>query len=124
QFLRHVERTRLLVHLLDAAPLDGSEPLDNYRTIRRELEAHSPALAETNELIALSKTDLLAPADAAALAKRLADTLGRPVHPISSAARRGLDDLLDACWKSLGRRSDQRLAWSSADTDADTPDPA
>ena len=45
EFLRHVERTRLLVHLVDAVPIDGSDPVANYRTIRQELEHYSPALA-------------------------------------------------------------------------------
>ena len=51
EFLRHVERTHLLVHLVEAVPLDGSDPLRNYRTIRNELAQYSPALAERPELL-------------------------------------------------------------------------
>ncbi|MEM0913873.1 MAG: Obg family GTPase CgtA, partial [Planctomycetota bacterium] len=115
RFLRHVERTRLLVHLVDIDPADGSDPVANYRTIRRELAAHSAELADKPELIALSKTDLLTDTDRQAAVDLLAAELGRPVIPISSAARRGLDALLDACWDRLGDRHDRRLAWTSDD---------
>jgi GTP-binding protein len=57
-FLRHVERTRLLVHLVDAVPLDGSDPVGNYRSIRFELERYSSALAVRPELVVLTKSDL------------------------------------------------------------------
>jgi GTP-binding protein len=57
-FLRHIERTRILVHLLDILPSDGSDPVENYRTIRRELELHSPALMKKPEIIVLNKHDL------------------------------------------------------------------
>ena len=99
RFLRHVERTRVLIHLLDADPLDRSDPADNYRAIRRELEAHSPALAAKPELIALSKMDLHATeADRRVAVELLADALGRDpadILPISSATGLGLDALLE-----------------------------
>src|SRR6185312_3092495 len=57
-FLRHIERTKTIVHLLDMYPMDGSDPVENYRTIRRELEAFSPALANKREVIAANKMDL------------------------------------------------------------------
>src|SRR3989442_10241169 len=62
EFLRHVERTRLLVHLVDAAPIDGSDSVANHRAIRSELEHYSPALAERPELLVLTKMDLTAAA--------------------------------------------------------------
>src|SRR4051795_949889 len=58
-FLAHVERTRLLVHVLDLAPLDGSDPADNHATIEAELAAHDPRLAALPRLLALSKADLV-----------------------------------------------------------------
>ena len=63
-FLAHVERTRLLVHVLDLAPLDGSDPVDNHGVIERELAEHDPRLAELPRILALSKADLV-PEDAA-----------------------------------------------------------
>src|SRR5438552_5309397 len=58
EFLRHVERTRVLVHLVEPLPPDGADPLANYRAIRRELELYSPALAAKPEIVAISKVEL------------------------------------------------------------------
>jgi GTP-binding protein len=60
-FLAHVERTRLLVHVLDLEPLDGSDPEENYATIERELELHDPRLAGLPRIMVLSKADLVSP---------------------------------------------------------------
>jgi GTP-binding protein len=94
-FLAHVERTRLLVHVLDLAPLDGSDPAANWETIEHELAAHDPRLAALPRVLALSKADLVTP-DAAAQAvaawrERLGD--GVAVLVTSSATRAGLDEL-------------------------------
>ena len=94
-FLAHVERTRLLVHVLDLAPLDGSDPAENHAVIERELAAHDPRLAALPRVLALSKADLVAPeqAELAALdwQRRLGDEV--PVIVTSSATRQGLDEL-------------------------------
>ena len=58
EFLRHVERTSLLVHLVEAVPLDGSDPVENYRTIRNELLQYSKALAQRPELVVVTKMDV------------------------------------------------------------------
>src|SRR3954463_12368447 len=67
EFLAHVERTRLLVHVLELAPLDGSDPEANWRTIEAELQAHDERLAALPRVLALSKADLV-PAGGAARA--------------------------------------------------------
>jgi GTP-binding protein len=94
-FLAHVERTRLLVHVLDLAPLDGSDPEENFATIEAELAAHDARLAALPRLLALSKADLV-PAEegsraAAAWRERLGDDV--PVLLTSSATGAGLDEL-------------------------------
>jgi len=102
-FLRHIERTRVLVHLLDIMPEDGSDPAENYKLIRAELYAYSPILAERDEIIAVNKLDLL-PNDAerkhavANLRSKL--KLGREVEVIglSAAAKFGTRDLLEKLW--------------------------
>ncbi len=71
-FLAHVERTRLLVHVLDLAPLDGSDPETNFEVIERELAEHDPRLASLPRLLALSKADLVTPEVAAEAAARVA----------------------------------------------------
>jgi len=108
-FLAHVERTRLLVHVLDLAPIDGSEPVDNHATIEAELRAHDPRLAALPRLLALSKSDLV-PADVAARAAeawraRLGDDV--PVLLTSSATGDGLDALAVALLRSAPLQSPQ-----------------
>jgi GTPase len=94
-FLAHVERTRLLVHVLDLAPLDGSDPLANWTTIEHELRAHDARLAALPRVLALSKADLVTPEAAtdaaAAWRERLGDDV--PVIVTSSVTRAGLDEL-------------------------------
>jgi GTP-binding protein len=94
-FLAHVERTRLLVHVLDLAPLDGSDPAANWATIERELARHDERLARLPRILALSKADLVAPEVAAAAAAAWRERLGEdvPVIVTSSATRAGLDEL-------------------------------
>ena len=94
-FLAHVERTRLLVHVLDLAPLDGSDPQANWETIEHELAAHDPRLAALPRVLALSKADLVTPEAAARGRRRLARAPGRrrAVLVTSSATRAGLDEL-------------------------------
>ncbi|HEV3166512.1 MAG TPA: GTPase ObgE [Isosphaeraceae bacterium] len=92
EFLRHVERTRLLVHLVDAAPMDGTDPLTNYRTIRQELEHYSPALATRPELLVVTKMDLTGADEAR---ERLAEALGREVLCISAVTGRGIPTLIE-----------------------------
>lgn len=90
-FLRHVERTRVLVHLVEPFPADGSDPVENYRTIRRELELYRPALAAKPELLAMSKAELTS---AAEVRERLQRELDRPVLAISAVTGAGLADLV------------------------------
>ncbi|MEA2220608.1 MAG: GTPase [Solirubrobacteraceae bacterium] len=94
-FLAHVERTRLLVHVLDLEPADGSDPLANHATIEAELRAHDPRLASLPRVLALSKADLVRPGDAAAAAELWREELGGqvPVIVTSSATGQGLDAL-------------------------------
>jgi GTP-binding protein len=61
EFLAHVERTRLLVHVLDLEPLDGSDPEENYEVIEKELELHDPRLASLPRILVLTKADLVSP---------------------------------------------------------------
>jgi GTP-binding protein len=95
EFLAHVERTRLLVHVLDLEPADGSDPLDNHATIEAELRAHDPRLASLPRVLALSKADLVPKQDSAAAAELWREHLGDEVRVIvtSSATGEGLDAL-------------------------------
>ncbi len=94
-FLDHVERTRLLVHVLDLAPLDGTDPGDNHATIERELALHDARLARLPRVLALSKADLVPAAEAesavAAWRERLGD--GVPVLVTSAVTGQGVEEL-------------------------------
>jgi len=98
-FLRHIERTRIIVHLLDVAPMGGSEPAENYRKIRAELEAFSPQLAEKDEIIVANKIDLLT--DDGELASLCRALSPREVVPISAATRAGIDSLKQLMWERI-----------------------
>jgi len=105
-FLKHIERTQVILHLLDAQPLDGSTPAENYETIRGELAGYSDQLAEKRELIALNKTDLFMDDDEIHQAVReLRSTLRlgaeTDVIPISGGVGNGLQVLLEALWKMV-----------------------
>jgi GTPase len=92
-FLAHVERTRLLVHVLDLAPLDGSSPEANHAVIESELAEHDRRLAELPRILALSKADLVPPESAEAAAAEWSGRLGVPVVVTSAATGQGLDEL-------------------------------
>jgi GTP-binding protein len=95
-FLRHIERTNLIVHLLDLYPPDGSNPADNYRKIRAELESFSPLLANKREIIAANKLDLSTGDNALEMLRE--ELPGKEVHAISGVSRSGVDDLLEKVW--------------------------
>ena len=95
EFLAHVERTRLLVQVLELAPLDGSDPDENYATIEAELESYEPRLARLPRILALSKADLVPPEEAEAARARWQQRFGDdvPVLVTSAATGQGLDEL-------------------------------
>jgi GTP-binding protein len=98
EFLRHVERTRALVHLVEPLPPDGSDPVQNYRVIRRELELHSQALAAKPEIVAVSKAELTG---SEAVRQRLEQELGRPVLALSAVTGQGLSQLVTSLLEHL-----------------------
>jgi GTPase len=104
EFLRHVERTRVLVHLVEPLPPDGADPLHNYRTIRRELELYSPELAAKPEVVALSKAELT---DSDEIRERLERELGRPVLAVSAVTGQGLSQLVGAVVEELTRVAEE-----------------
>ncbi len=95
-FLAHVERTRLLVHVLDLAPLDGSDPQANHATIEAELAAHDARLAGLPRVLALSKADLVPAEQAKAARTAWAARVDAPVLVTSSATGQGQDALVAA----------------------------
>jgi GTP-binding protein len=101
RFLRHLERTRVLVHLLDASDLPDRAPLRDYMALRRELELYDPAMAARGEIVVVNKLDL------PETRKRLASlrrTFGRReirLMGVSAATGEGIPELLEEIWRLL-----------------------
>ena len=98
-FLKHIERTKIIVHLLDLYPTNASDPAENYHRIRRELEAFSPLLAQKREIVAANKMDLAV--DKEALNKLRANLPSLEIFPISGVSRQGVEQLLEKLWQTL-----------------------
>jgi GTP-binding protein len=96
EFLAHVERCRLLVHVLDLRPLDGSDPAENFETVEAELREHGHGLAELPRLLALSKADLVPPEEAERAVEQWRERLGVEVVATSAATGHGLSELANA----------------------------
>ena len=101
EFLAHVERCRLLVHVLDLKPLDGSDPQANFDTVEAELREHGHGLAELPRLLALSKADLVPPEEAAEAVEHWRDRLGVHVIATSAVTGEGLGELAGAILRDV-----------------------
>lgn len=97
-FLKHIERTTTIVHIVDVMPMDGSDPVDNYHAIRAELERHSQVLAEKPEVIVANKIDL--DPDGENLA-HVRDMLGEDIPAISAATGQGIKELTERLWQMI-----------------------
>lgn len=102
QFLRHIERTRVIVHVLDMGGTEGRDPYEDFVTINRELELYNERLAARPMLIAANKMDV---PEAEENLKRFREQVGDnyPIFPISSATREGLRELVFAVADTLDR---------------------
>jgi GTP-binding protein len=98
RFLGHIERCRVLIHLVDGTQDDVA---DAYRTVRRELAAYDGRLAERPELVCLNKADALAVDDIEAKSRALRAASGRPVFVTSGATGRGVAEVLRAAWREI-----------------------
>ena len=104
QFLRHLERTRLLLHMVDAADIDADQPLKDFETINRELREYSPLLANKPQVVVLNKMDVDWAEDAAALFQ---EAYGQgPLLRISAATGQGLDQLMQTLCNLLDQFDD------------------
>jgi GTP-binding protein len=98
EFLRHVERTRVLVHLVEPQPFDESDPVENYHMIHDELAQYSTDLTTRPQIVVVSKAEL---PEADNTQRRLTEELGRPVLAISAVTGQGLDELQRAILSTL-----------------------
>ena len=98
-FLRHIERTRLLIHVVDAG---ADDPVGDLRVVEKELEAYGHGLVDRPRLLVLNKQELLLDEQLPELSKELEQASGRAPLCISAAMGRNLDQLLEQVWKELG----------------------
>jgi GTP-binding protein len=101
QFLRHLERTRVLVHVVDVSSASGRDPADDLDTVRRELEMFQPQLAAKPQIVAANKIDAVDDPSRVAALERRASALGLPHFRISAATGAGLSELLEEAWRLL-----------------------
>jgi len=106
QFLRHVERCRVLVHVVDCYPTDESDPIENYHLIENELKLYSEEIWQRPRLIALNKLDIV-PSDKYNAIRERFEQLEHPLFPISGVTGQGLNDLLHAMWEELEKTKDE-----------------
>jgi GTP-binding protein len=97
-FLRHIERTRLLLHVIDAT---AEQPLQDYQMIQHELQAYGHNLGQRPQILALNKIDAVNPEPLAALMDQFQHHLDSPVYAISAVTRAGLEEFLQAIWTAL-----------------------
>ena len=99
QFLRHIERTRMLIHVIDLSATDGRDPIKDYEQLNLELGHYNPILMDLPQLIALNKTDV--PEAEANIAHVQAYFDKRKVFPISAITGDGVDELMQQAYRSL-----------------------
>jgi GTP-binding protein len=98
EFLKHIERTAIVAHILDIMPMDGSDPVENYNAIRHELEQYSKALAQKVEVIIANKIDLDPDGK---VVKELREKLKKEVHAISAVTGSGIKELTEFLWHKV-----------------------
>lgn len=101
EFLRHVERTKVLIHVLDAAGSEGRDPLRDFHIINNELELYSPELAKKKQIVAANKTDLIEDPEKLEKLRKDIEGEGYLFFPVCTLNGEGLKPLLEAAWKIL-----------------------
>ena len=101
QFLRHLDRTRVLVHIVEVGQADGRTPLRDYLTLRRELELYDPALAARVEIVVLNKIDLPSSRKKLPTLKKTFERRGLRLLGISAVTGEGISEVLEAAWGAL-----------------------
>ena len=100
-FLRHIERTKILVHVLDVSGMEGRDPIEDYEKINEELRKYSEKLSRKKQIIAANKIDMLGDSDNLERLQAYMDERGQEVYPICAMTGEGLEVLLERLWDLL-----------------------
>lgn len=100
-FLRHIERTKILVHVLDVSGLEGRDPIEDYEKINEELRKYSEKLSRKKQIIAANKIDLLGQSDNLERLQAYMDERGQEVYPICAMTGEGMEVLMERLWELL-----------------------
>ena len=103
EFLRHVERAGILIHLIEPSPLDGTDPVENYRALRNELRQYNDQLCQRPEIVVVTKCEL---PGAGEVRQRLTEELQRDVLLISAVTGQGLNQLTGAIARQMAGGED------------------
>ena len=106
EFLRHVERTKVFIHVVDAAGVEGDDPVENFEKINRELAEYKEDLMKRPQVIAANKTDIPGSEENVERLREIYEPQGYKVFPISAATNKGLDELLTEVGKILRESPD------------------
>ena len=101
RFLKHIERTRLLLHLIDVAEISDRDPVEDYHTILHELASFSPTVAKIPMLLVASRVDVAGAGDRLSPLRKFCQEQGKPLYEISCVTGDGLDKLKWASWAAL-----------------------
>ena len=101
RFLKHIERTKVLIHVVDISGSEGRDPIEDYKKINAELAQFDPKLAAKPQIVAANKTDIIFDQEKAAEFLDFMKKEGREVYMISAASHQGIDELMDAALRCI-----------------------
>lgn len=102
-FLRHIDRCRVLIHVVDVSGSEGRDPVEDFQTITAELSAWSPDLPSRPTVVVGNKADIAPDSSGSEALKAHAQSLGLPYFEISAAAHQGVEELMDYVWETLSQ---------------------
>jgi GTP-binding protein len=109
RFLRHIERTKVLIHLVDVSSASGRDPVEDFDTIVDELRLFDPKVAAKPQIVAANKLDALDDRSRLTRLEKHVKKLGLPIHRISGVTGEGVDALLEAAWREIAGVRDNSL---------------
>ena len=122
QFLRHVERTKVLVHLVDVSGASGRDPVEDFDTIQDELQRFDPAVAAKPQIVAANKIDALDDPSRLDALMRHVRVQGLPIFPISGVTGDGIRELLEAMWREIAAAREAEVELETHTPEGETID--